>query len=229
MKWSYKQKKFSLIIFAFFVLCGLEVLGQNVESDLGNFREVKTFNAVEVILVPSKENKIEITGHSRDKVKFQVVQDRLEIRLSLDNIWSDDNTVITVYGNSIGTVDANEASIVKTKGALEGDLIVLRSQEGASIFAEVNAECVRSKSVTGGNIRIIGKADNQKIEINTGGKYLGKDFRTKETEISVSSAGRGEIYATRYCKATAKLGGVVEIYGKPDEVDQKTSLGGKIL
>lgn len=229
MKWSYKQKKFNLIIFVFFAVYGLKVWGQNVESELGNFREVKTFNAVEVILVPSKENRIEITGHSKDKVSFQVVQDRLEIRLSLDNIWSDDNTVITVYGNSIETIDANEASIIKTKGALEGKLIVLRSQEGAAIFAEVKAESVRSKSVTAGNITIKGKADNQKIEINTGGKYLGKDFKTKETEISVSSAGRGEIYATRYCKATAKLGGVVEIHGRPDEVDRKTSLGGKIL
>lgn len=200
-----------------------------MESDLGNFREVKTFNAVEVILVPSEENRIEITGHSRDKVKYEIIQDRLEIRLSLDNIWSDDNTVITVYGNSIETIDANEASIVKSKGVLKGNLIILRSQEGAAIFAEVDAESVRSKMVTAGNITVKGKAKNQEIEISTGGKFFGKDFKTKETEISVSSAGRGEIYATHYCKATAKLGGVVEIHGRPDEVDQKTSLGGKIL
>lgn len=229
MKWRIKQRNLSILFIAIFCLFAIKVNGQGIEKDLEDFREVKTFNGVEVIVIPSKENRIEITGHSKDQVKFQIIQDRLEIRLSLDNIWSDDNTLIKVYGNSVETLDANEGSIVKTKGTLKGNLIVLRSQEGAAIFAEVNAESVRSKSVTGGNIDIKGKADKQEVEINTGGKFFGQDLKTKETEISVSSAGRGEIFATKYVKATAKLGGIIEIHGRPDEVDQKTSLGGKIL
>ncbi len=229
MKWSINQRKFNLFSIVVLVLFAFEVKGQNIENDLGNFREVKTFNGVEVIVVPSEKNRIEITGHSKEKVKFQIVQDRLEIRLSLDNIWSNDNTVITVYGNSIETIDANEGSIVKIKGILKGKLLILRSQEGAAVFAEVDAQSVRSKIVTAGNITVKGQAEDQEVEVNTGGKFYGKDLKTKDTQISVSSGGRGEIYATRYCKASAKLGGVVEIHGRPDEVDQKTSLGGKIL
>lgn len=220
-----------LKLLSFLTICFLtiQVSAQEITKELKEFIEVKTFNGVEVIVVPSKENKIEIAGHSSEKVRFEIVENRLEIRLSLDNIWSDDNTLITVYGNSIETIDANEGSIVKTKGVLKSELTVLRAQEGAYIFAEINSENVRSKAISGGNITVKGKAVSQEVEANTGGQFYGKNLNTKRTTITVSTVARGEVYVTDYCKATAKLGGIVEISGNPDKVDHKTSLGGKIL
>ncbi len=230
MKWS-SNRKFSKIIFLS-VICFISTLAlsaQDISKELGNFREVKTFNGVEVVVIPANNNRIEITGHSKEKVKFDIVQDRLEIRLSLDNIWSDDNTLIKVYGNAVETIDANEGSIVKTNGTLKGKMIILRAQEGASVFAEVNAESVKSKTISGGNITVEGKANNQEAEVNTGGQFYGRNLKTKESVVSVNTAGKAEVYTSKYCKATATLGGIVKIFGNPDEIDRKTSLGGKIL
>lgn len=217
------------ILLAFVCFLTLPLSAQDVVKDLRNFREVKTFTGVEVIVIPSEANRIEITGHSKEKVKFEIVEDRLEIRLSLDNIWSDDNTLIKVYGKSIETIDANEGTLVKTDGKLEAGMIALRAQEGASIFAEVEAENVRSKAVSGGNITVKGKTENQEVQVNTGGQFFGRDLKTLETTVSVGTAGKAEVYAKEYCKASASLGGVVKIFGNPDEIDRKTSLGGKIL
>lgn len=226
-----RTNRISKKLFPFFAVFFLmfQVSAQEITSELKDFREVKTFNGVEVIVIPSKENRIEITGHSKEKVKFEVIEDRLEIRLTLDNIWSDNNTLITVYGNSVETIDSNEGSSVKIKGVLKTELAILRAQEGAYIFAEVNSKNVRSKVISGGSITVKGKAINQEVEVNTGGQFYGKKLRTKETTITVSTAGKAEIYVTDYCKATAKLGGIIEISGNPDKVDHKTSLGGKIL
>ena len=217
------------LLFTVFCFFTLQVTAQEITKDLLNFREVKTFNGIEVIIVPSNKNRIEITGHSKEKVKFEIVQDRLEIRLTLDNIWSDDNTLIKVYGNAVETIDANEGSIVKTDGTLEGKMIILRAQEGASVFAEVKAESVKSKAISGGNITAEGKADNQEAEVNTGGQFYGNDLKTKETVVSVSTAGKAEVYASKYCKATATLGGTIKVFGNPGKIDTKTSLGGRIL
>lgn len=218
---------FITIILTAFV--SLQVSAQDVVRELKDFREVKTFNGVEVIVIPSEENRIEITGHSKEKVKFDVVDYRLELRLSLDNIWSKDNTVITVYGKSIETIDANEGSIVETRGVLEGKITIIRAQEGAAVFAEVNSENVKSRAISGGKITLKGKAREQEVEINSGGHVYARDLKTQNTTVSVSTAGRGEVYASEYVKATAKLGGIVEVFGNPAEVDRKTSLGGKIL
>lgn len=222
-------RNFKLLSFLAICIIALQVSAQEISKDLSDFKELKTFNGVQVIVIPSNENKIEITGHSSEKVKFEIVEDRLEIRLSLDNIWSEDNTLISVFGKSIEIIDANEGSTVRTKEALRSESPILRAQEGASIFAEVLGKELRSKAISGGTITITGKVVSQEVEVNTGGQFYGKDLKTKNTTISVSTAGRGEVYVTDYCKATAKLGGIVEILGNPGKLDHKTSLGGKIL
>lgn len=229
MKLKSNQMFSKILVFSLICFLSIQVTAQEITKDLRNFREVKTFNGIEVVIVPSNENRIEITGHSKEKVKFEIVQDRLEIRLSLDNIWSEDNTLIKVYGKAIETIDANEGSIVKTDGTLEGRMIILRAQEGASVFAEVRAESVKSKAISGGNITAEGKAENQEAEVNTGGHFYGRGLKTKEAIASVSTAGKAEVYASKYCKATATLGGIIKIFGNPGEIDKKTSLGGKIL
>ena len=212
-----------------FLLMNLSAIAQNVNETLGNFSELKTFNGVEVMLIPAQRNAIEITGHSKDKVKFEIVEDRLEIRLSLDNIWSKDNTLIKIFAKSVETIDANEGSIVEVQESLKGTNLVFRAQEGAQIYGRLTAEKVHSKAVSGGQITLQGKAEEQEVELNTGGLFAGGGLKTKETVISAGTAGRGEVYVTDYCKATAKLGGTIKIEGNPDKVDYKTSLGGKIL
>ena len=221
--------KIRSVVPVLFLFVSLSILAQDVEKELGNFSEVKTFNAVEVEVIPSDQNRIVITGHSKNDVKFDIVEDRLEIRLSLDNIWSKNNTRITLYAKDLATIDANEGSTVEVSGEIKGQELTFRTQEAANIFARVNSRKINVKAVSGGKVTLEGKAEEQIVEINTGGHYYGKDLHTTRTEVSAGTAGKGEIYATDYVKATAKLGGTVEIFGRPNEVDKKTSLGGRIL
>ena len=223
-----KNKSWQKLILLLFVASATQVGAQDLKENLNSFRELKTFNGVEVLVMPSSENRIEISGHSKDKVKFKVVEDRLEIRLSLDNLWSKDNTIIRVFGKNIETIDANEGSQIEVQGKIRTSNAVFKAQEGASIVSDVEAEEVYLKAISGGRLEIGGKAERSEMEANTGGQCYGRDLRTKETIASVGTAGRAEVYATSYVKATAKLGGVIEIYGNPKEVDTKTSLGGKI-
>ncbi|WP_083961610.1 head GIN domain-containing protein [Salinimicrobium terrae] len=212
-----------------FIFIAISAKAQDVEEDLESFSELKTFNAVEVEIIPSTENRIVITGHSKNDVKYEIDGDRLEIRLSLDNIWSENNTLITLYTKDLNTIDANQASIIEITDELRGEELTFRVQEGAVILGRVKGRKINSKSITGGRITIEGEAEEQVVEINTGGHYYGKNLRTEVTEVSAGTAGKGEVYATEYVKATARLGGTVEIFGRPAEVDKKTSLGGRIL
>jgi hypothetical protein len=226
MKLKIKTSKaiFSCLLF----FCAISATAQDVKENLGIFSEVKTFNAVEVEILPSEENRIVITGHSKNDVKYEIVEDRLEIRLSLDNIWSKNNTRITVYTSDLKTIDANEGSFVEISEELRGEELTFRVQEGAVIEGKVKGRKIHSKSISGGKITLTGEAEEQIVQTNTGGHFYGSKLRTKSTDVTAGTAGRAEIYAKEYVKATAKLGGTVEIFGKPGEVDKKTSLGGKI-
>lgn len=223
-----KHKIKYVLLLAIF-MCGLQVDAQEVREELTDFAEVKTFSGVEVRVVPASSNYIEISGYSKEKVKYKVVENRLEIRMSLDNIWSKDNTQITVFAANLEIIDANEGSFVRVDKDLEAETFTFRAQEGAMISANVEANHVISRAISGGNITLDGRAESQKITAHTGGQVNARKLRTDNTEVSTATAGKAEIYATKYVKATAKMGGLIQIYGRPKEVDSKTSLGGKIL
>lgn len=223
--------KMTGVLSLFLIFVSLSSVSQNRElsESLNEFKELKISNGLEVQVIPSEENRIEITGHSKHEVKFNVVENRLEIKLSLDNLWSKDDTKITVYGKNIEIIDAHQGSLVEVSGHLKGEELTFKAQGGANIRAAVNASKIVSKAVTGGKIYLEGKANKQDVDLNTGGNFFGRDLRTKETVVKSGTAAKGEIYATEYVRATASLGGTVEIFGRPQEVEQKTSLGGRIL
>lgn len=224
-----KDGLFKTIWFLLFYFLLTPGFSQAITEKLNSFEELKTFSGVEVIFVPSEENRIKITGHSKEKVKYTVIDNRLEVRLSLDNLWSDDNTLITVYGSAVNTIDVNEGSSVEVQDILKGNQIELRAQEGASIISEIESKKLKGKAISGGSVSVRGKTKEQVLEVNTGGQFYGGRLRSESATIKVSTAGRAEVFATQYCKATASLGGVVVVEGNPPQLDTKTSLGGKVL
>lgn len=217
-----------LIVFVFSGLNG-KIKAQEVSETLPEFSGVKIYNGIEVVIIPSEENRIIITGHSKEEVKFKVVENQLEIRLSLENIWSKDNTLIKVFTNDVHIIDANQGSSVEVSGELRGNNMVFKAQEGSHIRAEIKAEQVNIKAVTAGQIELTGIARNQEVHLNTGGQFFGRYLETNQTEIYTGTGGKADIFSTDYCKATAKFGGTIRIYGNPEVLDHKTSLGGKIL
>lgn len=220
------QGRFFLFLMLMGLTCGMAA--QDIEEELSGFSEIKVYNGVEVELIPSDRNSISITGHSKEKVKFEVVENRLEIKLSLENIWADDNTLVTVYASSVEVIDANEGSIVDVKEKLEGQTLTFRAQEGAAIYAQVNSERLSAKAVTAGIVQLRGMTKNLNVEVNTGGKFFGEDLKSEEAEVSTGTGGQVDVNASEYVKATARLGGAINVYGNPAELDSKTSLGGKI-
>lgn len=205
-----------------------KVQAQEISEQLSDFNELKVFNGIEVKLFPAKENRIEITGHSKEKVEYELVENRLELRLSLENIWADDNTLVKVYFRKLQVIDANEKSVVELEGELVGSNLVFRAQEGAAVFARIDAIKQSSKAVTGGQVQLSGKVKEQEIQINTGGQFYGKNLTSESTIVTINAGGRAEVYADEYCKATAKLGGNILVFGNPQQLDRKTSFGGNV-
>ena len=219
-----KNFLFGIVLF----LVSGSAFAQDISEQLSDFNEVKVFNGIEVTLIPAEENRIIITGHSKEKVEYELVENRLELRMSLENIWSEDNTLVRVFFRKLQVIDANENSIVEVDGELLGSNLVFRAQEGAAVFAKIDALKQSSKAVTGGQIQLSGKVRDQEIQINTGGQFYGKKLISESTNVSIRAGGKAEVYADEYCKATAKLGGTILVFGSPDQLDRKTSFGGDI-
>lgn len=196
---------------------------------LDDFDEIKVFDQLNVTLVPSTENKVEITG--KNESSFETVNKNgvLKLRMKLAKILSGDGTKVTLYFKNIKSIDANEGSIVSCAAVFKQTTIDLSSQEAAKIEVDLDVDNASIKISSGGIVSLTGKAVTQKTIINSGGLFYAKDLVTSQTSVSVSAGGSADVNATTLVNAKVNAGGSISIYGKPKEIKQETFAGGTII
>ena len=193
-----------------------------------DFNEVKVFDLIEVNLIKSDFNGVEITGDDIEDVEVINREGKLKIRMDIDKIFNGERTFVSVYYTNLKIIDGNEGAFIVSNELIDQDYIELRAQEGARLKIGLDVDRVKIKSVTGGIVETRGKAITQEIFLNTGGIYEGKDFETKNTKVNIKAAGEAEIHASNDVEAKVLAGGDVYIYGNPNHVKEKTTLGGRI-
>jgi len=223
------KHKISIILFCLIVI--LPAWGQNEKlvQELSTFKEVKAFDGLSVNLIRSNQNKAVITGANTKNVVIVNNEGVLKIRMELNKLFSGYRTFVDLfYSEDLLVIDTNEDARITSKEAIKQRILELKAQEGGELVIKAEVEQLLIKSVMGGMITASGRSHNQDVQINTGGIYNGKEFKTKFSTVNVNAGSRAEIFATDYVQASVKAGGEVLVYGKPARMEEKTIFGGKI-
>lgn len=219
------MKKYLIVVL---VLINASVFAQKRVVNIGDFDEVKTYNGLSVTLYPSEEQRVEIYGDDSKQVIIKNVDGTLKILAKLGKkVWEEDLD-IKVYYKKLNTIDANEGSSIKSNAVFKQDALTVKVQEGATIRLQVALNDLDIKTISGGTISLEGEAKNQDIIANTGGMYEGFKLYTETTTVKAVSGAEIDINVSNRVKATASLGGLIYIKGKPKNVKNKASLGGEI-
>ncbi len=215
-----------IVLIAFVMIS--QVVFSQMTIKLNDFDALKVFDQLNVILVPSTENKVVVTG--KNESSFEAVNKNgvLKLRMTLTKMLSGADTKITLYFKNIQSIDVNEGSIVSSKAIFKQITMQLSAQEGAVIDVEIDVDNTTSKLNSGGIINVSGKAVTQRATITSGGIFYAKNFETSQTTVSVSAGGSAEVNANTLVDAKVKAGGTITIYGKPKEIKQETFAGGTI-
>lgn len=220
------MKKLVMIMTLFL---SVNAIGQgDIEMNLGDFNEIKVYDLINVELVKSDENRAIISGDNKNDVELVNKNGSLRIKMRLGQNFEGNKTVVTLHYKSIDVIDANEGSYVSSEDMFKQYTMELRVQEGAIIKLPLEVTDAKVKAVTGGEIRVSGKAVRQDISMNTGGIFHGEKFVTESTYITIRAAGEGYINATKLADIKIRAGGDVYIYGNPEKVNESKVLGGRI-
>lgn len=218
----------TFITLAFVAVTSILTAQNPKEKEVGDFNEVKVYDRIEVNLIKSKTNKVEITGDDIEDVEVINKDGKLKIRMKFDKIFNGDRTFVAVHYTKLDIIDGNEGAFISSNGLIEQDFIELKSQEGARLKIGLDVKRVDIKAVSGGIVETRGKAESQNISLNTGGVYEGKSFETQNTTVSIKVAGEADVNATQLVDAKVRAGGDINIYGNPKQVNENTALGGRI-
>ncbi|MBT8258228.1 MAG: DUF2807 domain-containing protein [Bacteroidia bacterium] len=212
-----------------FFLLSLNGFSQNpITKTVGEFTELKAYDLINIEMIQSDENRLEISGKNANDVVVINKNGTLKIRMNMDEIFDGDDTFIKLYYTSVDVIDTNEGAYVYSDDTIEQYEIELKCQEGGKIKIPIEVKQAELRAVTGGILELKGTVNNQDIRVNTGGIFNGEELKAVTASVAVRAGGEVRAYATELMDIKIRAGGDVYVYGNPTTVKENTALGGRI-
>ena len=140
------------------LLFTIPVISQvKIDRDLGDFSKVAVYDGINLELVKSDENKVEITGKNTSFVVVKNKNGDLKIRLNLERRFSGDRTKVTLYYKSLYNIISHEGSNIFSKDTLKQADLNVKANSGSTQNFLVNLNTLNTVAATGANINISGK------------------------------------------------------------------------
>ena len=216
------------------VLTSLSLVSQSkISKNLGDYSELKVYNGIEVELIKSDKQALEITGEKSERVRVKNVDNTLKLSMKFSvkpsENAADGKVLIKLYYNKkIDIIDANEGATITGKDFNQEKLEV-NAQERAFINLTSSVKTLHVRTSSGGIVKLSGTADNQEVDVDLYGTYHG--FNMKVSGNSTVKAGTGakaEILAGTTLNAKVSFGGSIFYKGNPEVIKDKKVIGGII-
>jgi hypothetical protein len=222
------------IIFIGALLFVFSIHGQSkVTKNLGDYTILKVYNGIEVELIKSTENKLEITGEKSEKVKIKTVNNTLKLSLPFSlkpsNNAADGEVFIQLfYKDKLTVIDANQGATITAKD-FKQDEVEIRAQERAFINLVIVSKNIIVKAISGGIVKLSGTANNQDVDVDLYGIYHGFGLEVDNSAMVKAGTGaKAEIFAGKVLNAKVSFGGSIFYKGNPDLIRDKKLIGGII-
>lgn len=220
------MKYYTLLIF---LTCFLAASQAPITKSLGEFSELKVYDLINVELIQSTENKIEITGEDTSNVYVVQKNNLLKIKMDFNKPFNGNKTFVKLYYTKIDIIDVNEGAKVVSTSPFKQYELELKTQEGGYISVVADLKLLSIKSVTGGSIKVKGNTQSQNINIRTGGIYEGAKLQAVTTKLKIKAGGEVDVNSSDLIEVTIVAGGNLTIHGTPKTVRQKNIIGGRVI
>jgi hypothetical protein len=214
----------------FFLFSSFLVSSQTpISKTLGEFSELKVYDLINIELVQSTENKIEITGEDTSNVFIVQKNDLLKIKMDLNKSFNGNKTFVKIFFTKVDIIDVNEGAKVVSESLFKQYELQLKAQEGGEIYVISETKLLSIKSVTGGIIKVNGTTESQNINIRTGGIYEGASLQAVDSKIKIKTGGEASVRSSEVIEVTIVAGGDLIIHGDPKTVKQVNMIGGRVI
>ncbi len=214
------------IIYSFLLVSSIAF--SQTEKIVGDFNKVTSFDQIDVLLIPSDENKVILDGSGLEDVEIVNKNGELKIRMSITKMLSGDGISATVYYKKIDAIEANEGSRISSEATFKVTTFDIIAKEGSQVKLQLNVDRLTVRVANGSTIHVDGKAKNQEVIVNSGGIYEAEKLTTNQTIITSNAGGDADVFATDLVDAKVRAGGDIRIFGKPKQINQKIVAGGTI-
>lgn len=194
------------------------------------FDEVQVSSNIELTLIKANVEKIEITTSGVEEDDLNITTDQGILQLKIGNgIYRDDEkAVIKLSYKKLRAIRASAGAYVTAPEVISGDQLAVKSRSGAIVNLEVATNKLELTVLEGAELYLKGSTTAQKVKVNTGAIYDGRQLECDRTYARASTGAEAMVVANKYLEAKASLGGEVAYFGNPEQIERSTSWGGDI-
>ncbi len=205
------------------------VAQKTITKNLGDFSILKVYNGIELELISSDAQKIEIIGEKSEKVKIKNVNGTLKLSLKFPELSANGKVLIKLfYNRPIAVIDANEGATITGK-MLKQEKVTIKVQEKAFINLVIKVKELKVKSISGGIIKLTGTTNNQEVSANLYGVYHGFSLEALgNSKVHAGTGAKVEVFTHKKLIAKVNFGGSIFYKGNP-AVDKDKKIAGGVI
>lgn len=215
-----------LLIFAI----SISSLGfSQITKDVGSFNKVSVYDRISVELIPSTENKVEISGDRQNDVELVNKNGNLKVKMKLKKLLDGEEVQAKVYFTDLNSIDLSEGSFVTSDEVIKVGIFEINTKEGAEVRLKLDTDKASIRAVTGAKVKVSGTSRILTLTSGTGGIIAAENLNAEDVTAKITTGGEIDLRASKTVDAAVRAGGSITIYGKPASISQKTTLGGSII
>ena len=211
-----------------FLFCCLYVNGQ--KKNIGDFNELIIRDGLHVTLIKSETNEIMITSENEQGITLTNNDGQLKISMKpVEALKGIDGNIELFYTGRIDKIDVSRGAYLSIFDTIVTQNIDVISRKGGEIELLLDVKRVNYTAKTGGKIIVKGQADQQFINISSGGVVNAEHTLSKDTTAKILFGGSCDIQATTLFDLITRFGGVARVHGNPLKTVHNKTLGGSII
>lgn len=200
-----------------------------IERKVSDFTKVTAFDQITVFLIPSNENKVEISGFNADKVELIVENGELKIKFPMVDSTVGNDILAKVFYVNLLAVEANDGCNIGASSVINTTNFQIIGKQNSKIKLNFKADKINARLSQGSKLDLLGTIDNLDVIASNSSKVFAKDCIVKQANVNVNAGGEIYVNASQVVDAKVRAGGSIFIHGNPKKVNKELILGGDII
>jgi len=215
-----------IYILALVVLPNL--LSAQTERKIGDFQKLSVYDGINVELIKSDTNRVEINGKNTAYIVVKNKNGDLKIRLSVERRFSGNRTKVSVFYKSLYSIISHEGANVFSKDTINQADLNLKANSGSRQNMIVKLNTLQATATAGAKINIKGLAKYQELSATTGAEIMVSKVENEEANVVSTTGALIDVSTTKDLKVNSKIGGIINVHTKTDKITEKISVGGAV-
>jgi hypothetical protein len=204
------------------------LLSAQTERKIGDFQKLSVYDGINVELIKSDTNRVEINGKNTAYIVVKNKNGDLKIRLSVERRFSGNRTKVSVFYKNLYSVISHEGANVFSKDTINQADLNLKANSGSRQNMIVKLNTLQATATAGAKINIKGLAKYQELSATTGAEIMVSKVLNEEANVVSTTGALIDVSTTKDLKVNSKIGGIINVHTKTDKITEKISVGGAV-